>query len=147
MRISDSKYGIILSTPGLLIIIALIIFPVITLFVTSFLRYTSFHPITFWGVKNFKYIFHDRLFWLGLRKTFVYTVGVTGLTFCGGMLIALALSNIIKGSAIFRSLAMFPWAVPLVISGFIWKWIFNPNVGIFSDILIKLRLIDEPLSV
>lgn len=147
MRISDSKYGIILSTPGLLIIIALIIFPVITLFVTSFLRYTSFHPVTFWGLKNFKYIFNDRLFWLGLRKTVVYTVGVTGLTFCGGMLIALALSNITKGSGFFRSLVMFPWAVPLVISGFIWKWIFNPNVGIFSDILMKLGLRDEPLSV
>jgi multiple sugar transport system permease protein len=63
------------------------------------------------------------------------------------MLIALALSNITKGAAVFRSLAMFPWAVPLVISGFIWKWMFNPNVGVFSDILMKLRLINEPLSV
>jgi multiple sugar transport system permease protein len=147
MKISDSKYGIILSTPGLVIIIALIIFPVITLLVTSFLRYTSFYPVTFTGFKNFKYIFHDRLFWLGLRKTVVYTGGVTGLTFCGGVVLALLLSKVTRGSALFRSLAMFSWAVPLVISGFIWKWILNPNVGIFSDFFMKLRLIDEPLPV
>ncbi|MBD3304904.1 ABC transporter permease subunit [candidate division KSB3 bacterium] len=147
MKISNSKYGIILSTPGLIIIVGLVIFPIITLFVTSFLRYTSMHPISFIGVKNYQYIFRDRLFWLALRKTVTYTVGVTGVAFVGGMLIALALSNITKYAAMFRSLAMFSWAVPLVISGFIWKWIFNPNVGIFSDILMKLGLISEPILI
>lgn len=147
MKISNSKYGVILSTPGLFIIIALVIFPVITLFITSFLRYTSIYPITFTGVRNYRYIFNDRLFWLALRKTVVYAGGVTALTFSGGVILALLLSKITRGSALFRSLAMFSWAVPLVISGFIWKWIFNPNVGIFSDFLMKLRLISEPLPV
>ena len=147
MKISNSKYGVILSMPGLVIIIALIIFPVITLFITSLLRYTSFYPVKYTGFKNFHYIFHDRLFWLGLKKTVVYAGGVTGLTFSGGVIIALLLSKITRGSGVFRSLAMFSWAVPLVISGFIWKWILNPNVGIFSDLLMKLRLLDKPLSI
>jgi len=107
-----------LKLQGLVIIIALVIFPVVTLFLTSFLRYTSIYPITFTGFKNYKYIFNDRLFWLALQKTVVYAAGVTGLTFCGG-----------------------------VILGFIWKWIFNPNVGVFSDFLMKLWLISEPLPV
>jgi multiple sugar transport system permease protein len=42
---------------------------------------------------------------------------------------------------------MFSWAVPLVISGFIWRWIFNPNVGIFSDLLMKLSIISEPIPI
>jgi len=147
MKISNSKYGVILTTPGLVIIIALVIFPVVTLFLTSFLRYTSIYPITFTGFKNYKYIFNDRLFWLALQKTVVYAAGVTGLTFCGGVILALLLSKITRGSGVFRSLTMFSWAVPLVISGFIWKWIFNPNVGVFSDFLMKLWLISEPLPV
>lgn len=147
MKISNSKYGVILSMPGLVIIIALIIFPVITLFITSLLRYTSFYPVKYIGFKNFQYIFHDRLFWLGLKKTVVYAGGVTGLTFAGGVILALLLSKITRGSGVFRSLAMFSWAVPLVISGFIWKWVLNPNVGIFSDLLMKLRLLDKPLLV
>jgi multiple sugar transport system permease protein len=123
MKISNSKYGVILSTPGLFIIIALVIFPVITLFITSFLRYTSIYPITFTAFRNYRYIFNDRLFWLALRKTVVYTGGVTVLTFSGGVILALLLSKITRGSALFRSLAMFSWAVPLVISGFI-CWYF-----------------------
>ncbi len=87
MRITNSRYGIILSTPGLVIILALVIFPVATLFVTSFLQYTSMPPISFTGFKNYRYILNDRVFWLALRKTGVYTVGVTGLSLIGGMLI------------------------------------------------------------
>jgi multiple sugar transport system permease protein len=147
MRLTDRKYGLLLSTPGLVIIIALVIFPVVTLFVTSFLRYTSFHPVAFIGLENYLYIFNDRIFWLALRKTVVYTVGVTSLTFVGGMCLATALSKIPRFSGLFRSLSMFSWAVPLVISGFIWKWILNPNVGVFSDILMKLGLADAPIQV
>ncbi len=147
MRLTNRKYGLLLSTPGLVIIIALIIFPVVTLFLTSFLRYTSFHPVKFIGLKNYLYIFNDRLFWLALRKTVIYTVGVTGLTFVGGMCLATALSKITRFSGLFRSLSMFSWAVPLVISGFIWKWMLNPNVGVFSDIFMKLGLADAPIPV
>ncbi|MCK5568869.1 MAG: sugar ABC transporter permease [Spirochaetes bacterium] len=147
MRITNSKYGVILSIPGLVIILALVIFPLVTLFIASFLRYTPIHPVTFTGLKNYKYVFGDRLFWLSLQKTVIYAGGATSLTFCGGLIIAVLLSKITRGSGIFRSLTMFSWAVPLVISGFIWRWIFNPNVGVFSDLLMKLRLISEPLPV
>jgi len=147
MKISNSQYGVILSIPGLIIITALVIFPLSMLLVTSVLRYAGIHPITFTGFGNYKYIFGDRLFWLGLEKAVVYSGGVIALTFLGGVILALLLSKITRGSAIFRSLAMFSWAVPMVISGFIWRWIFNPNVGVFSDFLMKLKLISEPLPI
>ena len=67
MRLSDSKYGFMLSAPGLVIILALIIFPTITLFVTSFLRYTTFHPLSFAGLKNYVYVLNDRLFLMALK--------------------------------------------------------------------------------
>jgi len=147
MRLSNSKYGVLLSTPGLIIIVSLVIFPIVTLFVTSFLQYTSFPPIKFIGFKNYLYIFNDRIFWLALRKTVFYTGGVTVLTFIGGICLATALSKIKRFSGLFRSLSMFSWAVPLVISGFMWKWIFNPNAGVFSDILMRLHIISEPIHV
>ena len=34
MKISNSKYGVIVTTPGLVIIIALVVFPLIILLVT-----------------------------------------------------------------------------------------------------------------
>lgn len=147
MRLSNTRYGILLTTPGLIIILGLVIFPMAMLFVTSFMQFTPMDPRTFNGLANYRYIFKDRLFWLSLPRTAVYAGGATGLTFCGGVVLALLLSKITRGSGVFRSLAMFSWAVPLVISGFIWRWIFNPNVGIFSDLLMRLGLVDQPLPV
>jgi multiple sugar transport system permease protein len=147
MRIADSKYGVLLTIPGLIIILALVVFPLGMLLITSFMQFTPMLPIKFNGIKNYEYIFGDRLFWLSLPKTIIYAGGATGLTFCGGLIIALLLSKITRASGIFRSLTMFTWAVPLVISGFIWRWIFNPNVGIFSDLLMKLHLISEPIPI
>jgi multiple sugar transport system permease protein len=74
-------------------------------------------------------------------------VGVTSFSFLGGMAMALALSRIDRFSALFRALAMFSWAVPLVISGFIWRWILNPDVGIFSDILMKMYIVSKPVKI
>jgi multiple sugar transport system permease protein len=105
-------------------------------------------PIKFVGFRNFEWIFNDPLFWRSLQLTVIYTLGVTMLTLIGGLIIASCLSRITRHSSIFRSLAMLPWAVPLVISGFIWRWIFNPDIGIFNDILInKLYLSDNPIPV
>jgi multiple sugar transport system permease protein len=147
MKLSDSKFGFFISAPGFFILIALVIFPIITLFNTSFLRYESVFPIKFIGFGNYKYIFSDRIFWLALKNTIIYSGGVTALTFIWGLVLALLLSKITRGSVIFRSLAMLPWAVPLVISGYIWKWMLDPNVGIVSDFLIKVGLISSPLYV
>jgi len=147
MKISNTKYGIILSSPGFIIILGLVIFPLAMLFITSLLRYTPITPVKYNALKNYIYILNDRLFWMSLKNTIIYAGGATSLTFCGGLIIALLLSKITKGSSIFRTLAMLSWAVPLVISGFIWRWIFNPNVGVFSDLLMKLRFISAPLPV
>lgn len=147
MALSNSRYGALLSIPGMLVVLLLVIFPVILLFVTGFLQYTSTKPIIFNGFKNFAFIFNDRLFWIALQKTVIYTVGVTGIAFVAGMLLALALAQVTKGAALLRALSMFSWAVPLVISGFIWKWIFNPDVGVFSDIMIKLGIVEAPIEV
>jgi len=40
-----------------------------------------------------------------------------------------------------------PWAVPAVVSGLIWKWMFSPDFGVISDLLMKTRLISRPLSI
>jgi ABC-type sugar transport system permease subunit len=40
-----------------------------------------------------------------------------------------------------------PWAVPPIVSGIIWKWIFSPDFGVLSDILMKMRLIRAPVSI
>jgi multiple sugar transport system permease protein len=131
----------------LIIVVLWVFFPAFLLFQTSFLRYDNRSPVVFDGLQNYVQLFEDRLFPMSLRRISIFSAGTTALTFAGGLLLALALSRITKGSDLFRALMIVPWAVPAVVSGIIWKWIFNPDFGVVSDLLMKIGLIETPLSI
>jgi len=147
MKITNSKYGFLLNLPGFMIVILWVFFPAILLVYTSFLRYDNIHPVIFSGFANYSRLFNDRLFWQSLNRIAVFCPGTTILTFFGGLVLALCLARIRKGRAIFRTLMILPWAVPAVVSGIIWKWMFSPDFGVISDLLMKIGIIDKPLNM
>lgn len=147
MRFSDRWYGFLLNLPGLVIVLFWVLFPAFLLIFTSFLRYDNVRPIISTGLGNYIALFKHRLFWLSFEKVAVFCLGTTFLTLFGGMALALAMARITKGAWFFRSLMILPWAVPAVVSGIIWKWMFSPDFGVISDLLMKIGLIDTPLSI
>lgn len=126
---------------------ALVFPPVMLLFVTALMDYGPGRPRVFTGFGNFETIFEDRLFWLALKNTVIYSGGVVLLTLFVSLILALSLSRLSRGSTLFRTVALLPWAVPLVVSAMIWAWIFDPSVGVFSNFLMKLQLVDKPVHV
>ena len=38
---------------------------------------------------------------------------------------------------------MLPWAVPPVVNGVMWKWIYNPQYGSLNSLLFQLGLIES----
>jgi len=146
-RISDPRYGVLLTIPGLILLFLLILFPLFYLFYVSFLRYDNIHPIIFYGFKNYEYVVGDRLFLPTLIRTIIFCLGSTALTIAMGLVLALCLNRITKLSTLFRSAMILCWAVPVVLSGFIWRWMFNPAYGVIPDILMKLHLTSEPLNI
>jgi multiple sugar transport system permease protein len=147
MKLSNSRYGFLLNLPGLLLVILWVFLPALLLFLASFFRYDNIRPIVFNGLENYQHLFRDRLFWIGIEKITVFCIGTTVLTSLGGLVLALVLSAIVRGGGLFRSLMIVPWAVPAVVSGIIWKWMFSPDFGVISDLLMKVGLIQTPLSI
>jgi multiple sugar transport system permease protein len=39
-----------------------------------------------------------------------------------------------------------PWALPTAVLALAWVWIFNDQFGVFNDLLLKLRLIGQPVA-
>lgn len=85
------------------------------------------------GAKNYNDLFYgvlNRRF----RTDMVNTVFFTGLfiTACLSMGLGLAvlLDQKVKGEGIFRTIFLFPMALSFVVTGVIWKWLFNPNSGL-----------------
>jgi ABC-type sugar transport system permease subunit len=72
------------------------------------------------------------------------TLGFTGVSvaveFVIGLALALALSRKFIGRGIVRAAILIPWAVPTVVSGLLWKSMFDPQNGFVNYILTELHL-------
>ena len=147
MKISDAKFGFLLSMPGAMVLFLWVFVPLALLTGTSFLRYDNIHPVVFAGLKNYSFVLNHRIFWLSFKNTVVFCVGVTCLTLVVSLTLAHCLSRITRLSGFFRSLAMFPWAVPMVVSGFMWAQMFNPSFGVINDILLRLGILNTPIDI
>jgi len=146
-RLTNPRYGLLLNIPGLLIVLLWVVFPALLLFAVSFLRYDNVNPVSFVGFGNYQRLWNSRVFGISVERILVFSLGSTALTALGGLLLAMCLSNVRKGGGLLRSLMIIPWAVPAVVSGLIWKWMFSPDFGVVSDLLMKAHLIAKPLSI
>lgn len=85
---------------------------------------------TFVGLRNYIEVFSTERFRIDLWNTFYFTLFFIIITISGGLLLALILDAKIKGEAVFRTIFMFPMALSFVVTGIVWRWIFNPKVGL-----------------
>ncbi len=106
----------------------------------------SFSPL--WGkefiftLDNYKKLIHDFVFWNSLRVSLFFVGGSVALHFLVGIAVALALSSKVRARRFFRILALLPWTVPAVISGLVWRYMYNPTQGIINYLLMQLNLAD-----
>ena len=72
-----------------------------------------------------------------LRNTFVFTVFFIGFALTLGLTLAILLDRELFAHNVFRNIFLFPYALSFVVTGVVWRWIFNPETGInlFFDVL------------
>jgi ABC-type sugar transport system permease subunit len=63
--------------PAFLLFMGLVIFPLVDGFWISLHRWDGLSEMEWLGFKNYKFVFGDEVFWLGMRNTFQFAFGVT----------------------------------------------------------------------
>lgn len=142
--LSGGAFAILLVLPGLALLVAVVLYPLISSLVTAFFEQSLVAPgRRFVGFANLADVLGADFLPL-LRQTLVFTVGTTLVPFVIGFGLALALNTRIKGRAFLRGAFLLPWLVPAVVTSFLWMWIFNANYGVANGVLEALGIIDEP---
>jgi multiple sugar transport system permease protein len=62
------------------------------------------------------------------------------VTILYSLVIAILLNQKLKGRGIYRSIFYLPSIVPVVASSVLWLWLYNPNFGLFNEIMQALGL-------
>ena len=104
----------------------------------SFTEYNLLEPETWIGLGNYERMLDDKLFWISLVNTAIYTVMSVAIFLFFSLGGALLLNAKLSGMTLFRLVVYLPSQLPLVASAFIFMWIFEPTFGVASYILQTL---------
>lgn len=145
---SRTKKGIDLYTlffiaPAFILFTLFIIVPTLSSVYYSFTSWDGISPnIKFVGLENFKEIFTSARFGNALKNTMILTVFITVLENIFALGLALVVDHVRWGKNFFRSAFYVPVLISGIVSGFIWKIMYNYNFGTFNAMLKGLGLQD-----
>lgn len=141
----DALIGFLLILPGLLIILGISLQPILTtlylsLFETTLGRIT---PDRFVWFSNYSDLLSDPVFWVTIGRTLYFTVVSVGLELVLGLAIAQLIHSHPPGWKFLRTSLIIPWAVPTIVNGTMWRWIYNADYGALNGLLMQLGVIDK----
>ena len=124
--------------PIIVMILLINMTPILYTLYLSFTNNTEFNEsYNFVGLANYIHLFFtsDSDLYYVLALTVLYVVICVALFVLVGMVTALALNHPkVKGSAIWMSVLLVPWAAPAAITALIWKFLFNYDFGPINEI-------------
>ncbi len=106
----------------------------------SFFKYTLFE-LEFWGLQGYGKLLKDRFFWIALRNSGIYTLGIVPLWLFKALLISVLLFPFSsKVQTTYKAMFYLPHVMSLVIISMIWLWIYNPQYGLLNALLKMVGL-------
>ncbi|HTP02282.1 MAG TPA: sugar ABC transporter permease [Anaerolineales bacterium] len=143
LRQQDARTAWLLLAPSLLILAGIMLWPVISTFLLSFFNAPTGinQGRTFVGLQNYIEILKDPTFWETIWRTLYFTVVSVGLELTIGLAIAQLIHSRPWGWQFLRIALIIPWAVPTIVNGAMWKWIYNADFGALNGLLYALGLI------
>jgi len=145
LREQDARTAWLLLAPSLLIMLGVTLWPVISTFILSFFHApTGINQVrTFVGFANYIEMLRDPLFWETIGRTLYFTAVSVGLELAIGLAIAQLIHSRPWGWKFLRFSLIIPWAVPTIVNGAMWRWIYSADFGALNGLLLQLGLIDH----
>lgn len=126
-----------LLLPALIVLLLLVIFPTLFLFYLSLSRWDIMTAVPrFIGLGNFREMFFDDLmFRESVRISAVFTIGAVVIEYGLGLALAVALNRKLPGLGIIRTLLIVPMAMTPVVTGLVWRMLYDPTFGMINYLL------------
>ena len=131
--------------PAFLLLAAVILIPLLYALYLSFFKTQGVNR-EFVGLANYIDILKQSYFWASTGRTLYFTVVSVAVEFVIGLGVALLLSQNFKLRGFLRVMLILPWALPTVVNGVLWSWIFNTSYGSLNGLLLEAGVIDNYVS-
>jgi sn-glycerol 3-phosphate transport system permease protein len=123
----------VLVAPQMAIVLVFFFWPAGQALFQSVLQEDAFGTSSqFVGLQNFQRLWEDDTYLASFKTTAVFSVLVAGIGLTLSLLLAVMADRIVKGSGIYRTLLIWPYAVAPAVAGVLWLFMFAPSIGIVS---------------
>lgn len=127
--------------PAFILYTLFIIVPAFSSVYYSFTSWDGISPvIKFVGLANYREIFTSARFGNALRNTVILTVFISIVENALALLLALLVDHVKWFKNFFRSAFYVPVLISGIVSGFIWKIMYNYNFGAINSLLTSIGL-------
>ncbi|MFG2167282.1 carbohydrate ABC transporter permease [Micromonospora chersina] len=138
LRRRESRAGLALVTPTLLVVVAVIGIPIVWTVVLAFqrVRLATLRRTGLFGeltLDNIDRVLHTPGFADTLWTTVVYSAGGTVGSILVGLVAALVVRRPFRGRTIVRASMLLPYVAPVVAMTFVWQVMLDPQIGFVND--------------
>lgn len=100
----------------------------------SFTSSKMFPNSNFVGLDQYHKLFASERWQISLQNLALFAVLGISLCMVLGFLLAVFIDQKIRSESVFRSIFLYPYAMSFVVTGLVWQWMLNPEMGIQSAV-------------
>jgi len=142
-RRAQARLGIVLVIPVMIMVVVFFLIPMGNALYYSVVDFDGLNPNPpFVGAENFIRMFTDPRMWHALSNNFIWIVVGTAAPMIIGILVAMLLWSVQRGSVTYRLAFFLPYVLPGVAIGIVWGWIYDPVNGLLNEVLRAVGLGD-----
>lgn len=143
------RLGLMMAAPAIVYMLVFMAFPLVY---NAYLSVTDANGanlirgnMRFNNFANYAATFADPRFYNGAILSAIFTLACLTLQYTIGFALALLFRRQFPGNGVIRALLLVGWILPPVVTGTIFKWMFDSDYGIINWLLKSVGLIDEPV--
>lgn len=135
-------FGLVVLVPIFVWYAIMSFWPILDAMFMSVVNYNLLDPAgsKFVGFKNFEDLQTSDLFWPSLEHTLIYAVVLFVAILPLSLLISGCLTGVVRGRNFYQFVVFLPVVVSLVAISLLFKYLMDPQVGLFDWLLGMLRL-------
>lgn len=140
-RRRQARMGWNFTLPALLLVALVTLFPIVYAIIMSLRHVNELGTgiqMSGFGFFNYTRIFKNAEYQYALYFTVLYTVITVAVEVVLGTAVALVLERMVRGRGAMMAILLLPWSMITVISAQLWKYMYDPAVGIITHILTGL---------
>jgi len=129
--------------PAVLLLVVFVYYPVVDNLRLSLYRWNAFSPKEVWvGLGNYEALLRDPIFWSSLFNNVAYAVVSVVCQVGGGLVLAAVLEELVHSrlKGLFRTIYFVPAVLSLTITGLLFQFMYNPQIGLVNGLLGVLGL-------